>query len=226
MLVEETINGSPSKSGYFPAKPIWRKLSMNEITMPNYYDPWKTYDYTCSACSWHGKGGDLAYGEIGSDCMELVCPVCRELLVLIMYPTVEDSRANWDKLSESERSNIEQVEAFRADFQSRKLREPSPLPDICESSFVLYWDFDDSSREMLIKHQEQIIHREPAIFEGYERFIEVAQILRNRYGEALRDLIPTESSEVYLYGDHLAAPQKVDLAREQIFSRGNADRFA
>jgi hypothetical protein len=137
----------------------------------------------------------------------------------VLHPTIKESRANWDKISEWNRRNIEAAEARQADFARRKLREPSQLPDIAESSFILHWDFaDDGSRkETLIKHGDKVIFSEPAFYEGYERFIEVAQILRSRYGAALRDLIPTRASELYLYGDRSAAPRIVPAARQRIF---------
>jgi hypothetical protein len=36
-----------------------------------------------------------------------------------------------------------------------------------------------------------MIFAEPVLYEGYERFIEVAQMFHRCYGAALRDLIPT-----------------------------------
>ena len=136
------------------------------------------------------------------------------------HPTIEESRANWDKVSEWDRKNIEAAEAREADFERRKLREPSQLPDIAEPSFVLHWDFadDGSGRETLIKHGGTVIFSEPAFYEGYERFIEVAEILHKRYGTALRDLIPMASSELYLYGDYSGSPRLVAAARKRIFS--------
>jgi hypothetical protein len=58
---------------------------------------------------------------------------------------------------------------------------------------------------------------EPAFYEGYERFIEVAEILHNRHGTAMRDLIPTAASKLYLYGDYSGSPAIVDAAREKTF---------
>ena len=75
------------------------------------------------------------------------------------------------------------------------------------------------SSETLIKYGDTIIFREPVVFEGYERFIEVAQVLRSRYGAALHDLVPTDRSSTYLYGDCLSSPRTVDEARERIFSK-------
>ncbi len=81
------------------------------------------------------------------------------------------------------------------------------------------WDFVDegSRRETLIKCGGKIIFGEPALWEGYKRFVEVAEILRSRYGAALRDLIPTKASELYLYGDALGSDRVVAAARERIF---------
>jgi hypothetical protein len=73
-------------------------------------------------------------------------------------------------------------------------------------------------KETLIKHGKTVILREPAIYEGYERFIEVAKILRAHYGSALRDLVPTESSKTYLYGDNLSSLEIVSEARQKIFT--------
>ena len=91
-------------------------------------------------------------------------------------------------------------------------------------SFTLYWDFADhgSSRETLIKHGDNVIFAEPALYEGYERFIQVAEISRSRYGAALRDLIPTTASELYLYGDCSPSHAILAEARKRIFSISTA----
>ena len=139
----------------------------------------------------------------------------------MLHPTTEEARANWDKVSEWDRKNIEKAEAFRAEFERRKLRELSQLPDIPEPSFTLSWDCagEESHKETLIKHGETIIFAEPALWEGYERFVEVAELLRARYGTALRDLIPTKGSELYLYGDASGSDRTVAAGRESIFAR-------
>ncbi|MEH6584129.1 MAG: hypothetical protein V7754_19505 [Halioglobus sp.] len=187
---------------------------------PNYYDNWRTEQYVCQACKWRGIGEALSQGELSPTYFELLCPVCEEFVTLITLPTVEESRANWDTLSEDERKHIEAIERFRADFAAHKLTEESQLPDIEAPSFLLHWDFfyAEPHSETLIKHGDTIIFREPAFYEGYERFIQVAEILRARYGSALRDLIPTEDSNTYLYGDSHSSSNTVDEAVKRIFS--------
>jgi hypothetical protein len=155
-----------------------------------------------------------------------LCPACAECITVVVHSTTEEARANWDKVSEWDRRNIEAAEAHRAEFERRKLREPAQLPDITGASFVLHWDFaDDGSRkETLIKHGDNVIFAEPALWEGYERFIEVSEIVRSRYGAAVLDLIPTQRSEIYLYGDQTSSPAIIAAARQGIFgSTVNSD---
>ena len=193
--------------------------------MRKYYDNWREEQFDCPACKWHGPGSALSLGDYTLDCAERLCPVCEEFITVVLHPTIEESRANWDKVSEWDRRNIEAAEARHADFARRKLREPSQLPDIADPSFILHWDFadDGSRRETLIKHGDNVIFAEPAFYEGYERFVEVAEILRARYGAALCDLMPTAVSELYLYGDYSGSSRVVAAARKRIFDVGSKE---
>jgi hypothetical protein len=195
----------------------------------NYYDDWKSAVLECSKCGWKGtfEQGSVEYND---ELMDSSCPRCdwlaAPMLAIVSYPTTEEFRANWGRLSDEEMRHVEAIERFHANFDARKLRDPSQLPNIESRSFVLHWDFfvAEPDRETLIKHGETVIFREPAIYEGYERFIEIAKILRARYGSALCDLIPTESSELYLYGERLSSPQTIAEVRKKMFS--NASRNA
>lgn len=69
----------------------------------------------------------------------------------------------------------------------------------------------------LIKHKEQILFVEPTSYECYERFIEVAEIIKARYGKAVLDFVFTRESELYLLGDRIGAPQLIYNARQKIF---------
>ena len=187
--------------------------------MRNYYDNWENEQFECPKCKWHGPGSALVLGDYNWESAERLCPVCEELITVVLHPTIEESRANWDKVSEWDRKNIEAAEARQVAFERRKLREPSQLPDIPEDSFILHWDFadDGSHRDTLIKRGDTIIFTEPALYEGYERFIEVAGIVRSRYGTAVLDLVPTQRSEIYLYGDQSSSPGMIAAARQRIF---------
>jgi hypothetical protein len=166
-----------------------------------------------------GTGSELSRGEIWGEGEELNCPECYASIDFLEFPTIEESRANWDKLSEPERKKIEHTEARLAKFETMKLSRETILPDIREKEFVLSWDFDkkdNGSPETVIKYGSIILHREPAFYEGQWRFTEIAEILKARYGHALRDLVPTEASKLFLYGDTLSTVNAVEKTREAI----------
>jgi hypothetical protein len=185
----------------------------------NYYDSWRAAEVDCPDCKWHGHGEALFLGEPFQDLFELDCPKCGKTIAIVGWPTLEESRANWSKLSESQRKEVEERERFLAEVERRELRKPSQLPDIDARSFTLEWDFQDrgNTHDTLIKLGERVIFAETALFEGYRRFVEVAGILRARYGGAIHDLVPTERSLLYLYGDDLGAAKSIDDARKRIF---------
>lgn len=68
---------------------------------------------------------------------------------------------------------------------------------------------------------EQIL-REPAIYEGYERFEKVAEILASKFGRRLQDLVPTRGSELFLYGDCIGSLSRIEKFRQQLRDRRNA----
>jgi hypothetical protein len=127
------------------------------------------------------------------------------------------------KRAEGERQLAENARRW-TEYERCKLRDPSQLPPIDAPSFILEWDWDCPGDEWESKthitHGGHVIFAETALYEGFERFIEVAGILRARYGAALRDLVPTARSKLFLYGDRMSASGKVSDARRRIFSTG------
>jgi hypothetical protein len=51
----------------------------------------------------------------------------------------------------------------------------SHLPEISAESFTLVWDFEAGESRTLIKHEGVPIFSEPARYEEYRRFEEIAQ---------------------------------------------------
>jgi hypothetical protein len=73
------------------------------------------------------------------------------------------------------------------------------------------WDFEEADGESwtLIRCGEQTVWRELAYYEGWQRFNQVKQLLKQHY-EQFESLTPTDRSELYLFGDDLAAPGKIE----------------
>ncbi|CAG0955900.1 hypothetical protein BURK2_00464 [Burkholderiales bacterium] len=180
---------------------------------------WHTYTdqhFGCNECGWQGKGDALIYGDSFSDLVELDCPACQTKVSFVMYPTLAESRANWERLSAAEKAWVETIEKARAEFDAICLKTPEQLPAIEEPEFSLAWDMSDEGQTVL-RLADRVIFSEPPVFEGYERFEEVARILKARYGTALRDLVPTQASATYLYGDSLTASDRIAGFRRELF---------
>lgn len=121
--------------------------------------------------------------------------------------------------SVEERARIQAAVSFRLRFAALKRKNPYLLPAIEDASFMLHWDVigQEPDCETVIRHGDRIIAREPAVFEGVHRYRRVVELLRRWYGKALLDLIPTEASQLYLWGDDLRAPEKVKATRRELF---------
>ena len=60
---------------------------------------------TCPECGWQGLGVDLNVSEVfeRSCIIEYVCPKCSFDIAFSQGPTTQESRANWDQVSEADR---------------------------------------------------------------------------------------------------------------------------
>jgi ankyrin repeat protein len=94
------------------------------------------------------------------------------------------------------------------------LYSPLQLPELEGDALTLNWDQIES--DTIIKHGDQIIWRETTGWEVYDRFEEITEILRYKYGKRLVDIVPTERSLYALYGDSTRASFHVASARQSL----------
>jgi hypothetical protein len=80
----------------------------------------------------------------------------------------------------------------------------------------------DGETWIVILNGEQEIWREMSYWENYKRFGEVAKILAQKYGRALRDLVLANHAFVDLYGDEVSAVGYADRVREAL-ARGEVE---
>jgi hypothetical protein len=184
----------------------------------SYYASWKEELHTCRACGWKGTGEQCRFREMYRELFEICCPSCGREVWIVMFPTIEERRQNWDKVSEEDKKSIEFIEAHQKDFAARSLKSPEQLPDIEGDSLVFTWDIGDGRHggDTLLKYDGEIIWREPALYDCYERFAEVADILKRKYGKRIQDLMPTPKSHLYLYGDRLSSLDHVEEVRKAL----------
>lgn len=187
--------------------------------MAAYYGNWQTETYTCrdQACGWSGPGAATERGEIYSALYEIHCPACGERIGAVSFPTIAESRANWDKVPEIDRRVVAAVEARAEQFAREAPTAPEQLPDLVGDHLVITWDIDrPDGYTTIIRHGDRVLWQEPAFYEGYERFIAVAALLQRKYGRRLSDLVPTEDSKLRLYGDRMNAREQIAQARRRL----------
>jgi hypothetical protein len=185
--------------------------------MTRYYEDWKDETQTCRACGWQGPGRDLTPGETLADLFEACCPKCGEKVLTVSYPTIRESRRQWDKVAPADRIAVELAEQRARDFARRELRSPDQLPDLEGDDLILVWDRD--GQNTVIRYGAQELWREPGFYEDCERFEQVAEILYAKYGPRLQDLVPTRASYYSLYGDRIGAPHRIERFRERLGQR-------
>lgn len=167
---------------------------------------------TCPACGWTGPASD---GEdVHRELLDVCCPQCDRMVLIIPFPTIEETRAaaaDGNPRAAAELPEAEAVASRALRAQQLELREAAQLPDISEAEVRIDWDLEEQGDEQwtVLRHQGAEIWRELAYYEGYERFVQVFHILCERYGSRLKGVRPTHESETYLYGDRLSAPDTV-----------------
>jgi hypothetical protein len=186
-----------------------------------YYDDWRSAVLECPRCGWKGSfdQGAVEHYEALMDCS---CPRCpwsdTPLLAIVSYPTIQESVDNWPRLSESERQQVTARKDFLQQWERARLVSPEQLPELEGSDLTFSWDYVDAetARMTVIRHGTTEMWHEPALFEGYARFREIVDILQQKYGVRVTDVVPTPASELYLYGDKVTAVEHVQATRRAL----------
>jgi tetratricopeptide (TPR) repeat protein len=179
----------------------------------NYWDYDRASEVTCPSCGWSGAGaGNESYFD---ELLDVRCPECETMLLIVAFPTLEETRAAaaaGNPLAQAELPNVDARRTFLSRAQELELNEPSQLPDLEGDALRIDWDLEERGDERwtVLRHEARELWRELAYYEGYERFGRVFELLRERYGARLAEVRPTPASELYLYGDKLSAPNTID----------------
>lgn len=186
-----------------------------------YHDDWKSAVLTCPKCGWKGTFEQGAV-ENHAELIDCSCPKCdyftTPILAIVDYPTMKETKAKYNKLSKEEKDEYNARNKFLKKWKSSCLKADSSLPDLEGASLVITWDFEEKGSDnfTVIKYQDREIWREHAVFEGYERFIDVVKILTKKYGPRLADVVPTSDSSLYLHGDSISSIDTIKKLRESI----------
>lgn len=129
------------------------------------------------------------------------CPTCNHLLAVTLFPTVNEVLER-DDIPSHDRTLAEISQAKNDDFERRSLKSPEQLPALCPPPEVLLWDEAGEGfwKEIVVRHGELELWREPSYYEHMDRFREVAAILKTRY-PSLRRIDYTDAAWMNLMGD-------------------------
>lgn len=181
------------------------------------FEEWKTLQWNCRHCGWSGLGEQMEIYDIFEGVNEMACPICKEKIGAVSWPTQAELKENFDKLSPGDKILVTLSEAHHNEFALRKLSSPEQLPELPGESIVLIWDIERyDGGDTIIRYGDQVVWREPAFYEGYERFIAVAKILTRKYGSRLKDFVPSKNSGLFLYGDRISTIDQIRKCREKI----------
>ena len=80
---------------------------MNVAKHFGYYDNWQTAELKCPHCGWTGTFSE-GWEDDFSHVMDSRCPSCdmHPIVAIVVFPTLQDMEANWDKLSEGEKKLV------------------------------------------------------------------------------------------------------------------------
>lgn len=172
---------------------------------------------SCRECGWSDLGSECVNGEIYDACWEICCPACGETIAVIDFPLAEDLLDDPDA-SELDRKQARVTLSARDRFERTKLKDASQLPDLEGDRIYLVWDTDDYQRpnEVLVRYGSQIVWREPAFFENYERFEAIGRIAKEKYGDRLWDMFIAPVSTLMLYGDRIGSPDRLGAFRREV----------
>lgn len=161
-------------------------------------------EITCPECGWSGAAREASV-EYYEELFDVSCPRCDRMILIVSYPTpaeTKEAAALGDSHAQEEMQFVDAREQFLRGFEERKLRTPDQLPDLDGDRLEFFWDMTWGDEKLtVIRFGEREIWIEPALWEGFERFYEVKELLNQRYGARFSSLTPTADSEMWLYGD-------------------------
>jgi ankyrin repeat protein len=116
-----------------------------------------------------------------------------------------------------------QHDTMPAPVQAVPLVSPRQLPQLSGETLILTWD--QIGADSIIRHGDTVVWQEATGWEVYDRFEEIAVILKHTYGDRLIDLVPTQRSLYALYGDSARAFSHVSSARQALARELPAETF-
>lgn len=183
---------------------------------------YKELNYSCKKCDWNGTG-EQADEDMGtSSGFPLLCPRCGEYIDWIDVTVSLDDLLTYG--TEEDKASARQRQAFLSRVRAAELKSPDQLPDIEADEIIITLREEeksttDSDAYIVLLWKEKELWREVRSFEYYPRYLELGNILKEKYGDRLVDF--ETKYTVHLGGDRLSAFDKVRAYRKSLSGKSD-----
>lgn len=184
--------------------------------MTIFYEKWLEKEYVCGECAWHGTAKDTARGRMYREMfLDLCCPECSGFLDLIIFPAEKGCGSSREGMTEEQLKALDEAEEQEKLYREQCLRSVDQLPEQPEGDLFLVWDQEGG--ETQVRNGDIVIWSEPVAYEAFDRYERIALLLKEKYGERVKDLAPTDRSKLFLYGDYEPALAYLGKVRKELF---------
>jgi hypothetical protein len=183
-------------------------LEWRERVCPNveYFSDYKTRDFKCE-CGWRGRHGELVEKTFGT--VGWYCPTCGRGLLYVVFPSDDEIKKAAADGNPEARAMVPEVldrEHKEKEWMRQALTKRSQLPALDGDALEFVWDLvtEGGDNYYVLTVGSQLVWRERARVEDWERFNQVKQLLKKKYGRFAR-LMLTDTAEANLRGGYWGA---------------------
>src|SRR5215204_647628 len=130
----------------------------------NYYDYDPDAALTCPSCGWSGQRGAT---EFFNELFDVRCPECDQILLIVPYPTSEETRAAaaaGNARAQADLPAVDKRDARLERAEASELRDPDQLPELEGDRLIIEWDFEERDGEhwTVLRHEDRPSSRSPS----------------------------------------------------------------
>jgi hypothetical protein len=176
-----------------------------------WYSNWQQELLCCSRCGWVGNATIHHLEDAGACGAIIQCPSCRRRMGEVLFPHLKDTEEAAAKGNPEARlrfpellRELGQAQTRIVRFEQEKIMSIDQIPVLAGDTLEFVWDFAkiDGQDYQIIQMGNVEIWRELAFFENIDRFNEVKELLRRKYGPRFKALTPSRESLEWLCGDN------------------------
>lgn len=184
--------------------------------MTIFYENWMEKEYACGECPWRGTARETGRGRMYREkFLEVCCPECSGFLDILIFPPGMGCGDSRKELTEEQRTAREEAQEQERIYREQCLHSVDQLPELQGDDLALVWDQEGAETRIL--NGETVIWSEPVKYEAFDRYEEVAILLKEKYGSRVKDLTPADRSKLFLYGDYAPALDYLKKVRKELF---------